>query len=230
MPIRPLLLGHRGARADKSVSENTIASFDLALAQGCGGFEFDVRLTGNGQAVICHDRRTRGMEIAASSAQRLRLPFLREVLARYQRKAFLDIELKVSGLERICCELLLRIPPARGFVVSSFLPDVLEKLHCLDPRIPLGLICETQSQLGRWFDLPTEYVIVHHKLARPKRVTEMKAAGRKILVWTVNLPADIRRFSRLGVDGIISDNPQRLIRVIREKDARLGVTSRKSGK
>jgi glycerophosphoryl diester phosphodiesterase len=43
---RPLLLGHRGARAVKSIPENTLASFDRAVADGCDGFEFDVRLTG----------------------------------------------------------------------------------------------------------------------------------------------------------------------------------------
>ncbi len=170
------------------------------------------------------------MEIAASSAQQLRLPFLSEVLACYQRKAFLDIELKVPGLENLCCELLRSFAPQRGFAVSSFLPDVLEKLHSLDPKIPLGLICETQSQLSRWLDLPTKYVMVHHKLALPKRVAEMKAAGRKIFVWTVNLPADIRRFSRLGVDGIISDNPRQLAMEIREKAAGPRKTGRKSGK
>ena len=48
----PLLLGHRGARVGKSIPENTLASFDLALASGCDGFEFDVRLTADGQAVV----------------------------------------------------------------------------------------------------------------------------------------------------------------------------------
>jgi len=60
MPIRPLLLGHRGARAEKSIPENTLASFDCALAQGCDGFEFDVRLSADGQPVICHDTRVHG--------------------------------------------------------------------------------------------------------------------------------------------------------------------------
>jgi glycerophosphoryl diester phosphodiesterase len=40
MEIPPLLLGHRGARADKSVPENTVASFDLSLAYRCDGFLF----------------------------------------------------------------------------------------------------------------------------------------------------------------------------------------------
>ena len=55
---RPLLLGHRGARGLKSIPENTLAAFDRALADGCDGFEFDVRLTADGQAVVHHDPKT----------------------------------------------------------------------------------------------------------------------------------------------------------------------------
>ena len=210
MEIRPLPLGHRGARAEKAIPENTPASFDLALAQGCDGFEFDVRLSADGQAVICHDANTRGFEIARSSAQRLALPLLREVLARYQSTAFLDIELKVFGLEIITADLLRKLAPARGFVVSSFLPEVLQTIHGLDAAIPLGLICETRAQFNRWPQLPVEYVIPHQELLRQDLISEIKAAGKKILVWTVNIPADIKRFSRWGVDGIISDDPKRL--------------------
>src|SRR5260370_26497216 len=106
MEIRPLLLGHRGARAEKPVPENTLASFDLALAQGCDGFEFDVRLTAGGQAVICHDATSGGLKIAESSAQELDLPLLHEVLTRYRRTAFLHIELKSPGLYEITKDLL----------------------------------------------------------------------------------------------------------------------------
>ena len=61
---RPLLLGHRGARALKSIPENTLASFDQALADGCDGFEFDVRLTADGTPAICHDPQSGSLEIA----------------------------------------------------------------------------------------------------------------------------------------------------------------------
>ncbi|MGC1220522.1 MAG: glycerophosphodiester phosphodiesterase, partial [Candidatus Sulfotelmatobacter sp.] len=71
MAIRPLLLGHRGARAEKSIPENTLASFDLTLAQGCDGFEFDVRLTADGHAVVCHDATAHGLKIAESPAEAL---------------------------------------------------------------------------------------------------------------------------------------------------------------
>jgi glycerophosphoryl diester phosphodiesterase len=210
MENRPLLLGHRGARAEKSIPENTLASFDLALADGCDGFEFDVRLTVDGQAVVCHDATTRGLRIAESSAQAVTLPQLGEVLTRYQRTAFLDIELKVAGLENITANLLHNLVPARGFVVSSFLPEVLRAVHDLDATVPLGLICETRAQLSDWHRLPVEYVIPHYKLVRQDSVARIRTAGKKIFVWTLNLPADMKRFLKWGVDGIISDHPKRL--------------------
>jgi glycerophosphoryl diester phosphodiesterase len=211
---RPLLLGHRGARADKTFPENTLPSFDLALAQGCDGFEFDVRLTADGQAVVCHDATTRGLEIAESSAQQLALPLLRDVLTRYQSTAFLDIELKVPGLETIVADLLRQLAPARGFVVSSFLPEVLQTIHARDATLPLGLICETRTEFIRWAHLPVDYVIPHHKLLSQNLVAEMKAAGKKMLVWTVNASVDMKRFSKWGVDGVISDYPKRLVRAL----------------
>src|SRR5579884_3845003 len=102
MSARPLLLGHRGARGIRSIPENTFASFDRALADGCHGFEFDVRLTAAGDPVICHDGRWRRMEIAKATAARCQeLHTLRLVLERYRDRAFLDIELKVAGLEEL---------------------------------------------------------------------------------------------------------------------------------
>lgn len=216
MRTRPLLLGHRGARADKTIPENTLRSFDLALAQGCDGFEFDVRLSADGQAVICHNASIQGHEMARSTAEQLALPLLSDVLTRYQSTAFLDIELKVSGLERITTDLLRDRAPARGYVVSSFLPEVLQALHELDATIPLGLICETRAQFRLWDKLPVEYVIPHHTLVRPSVISEIKAAGKKILVWTVNVSTDMKRFSGWGVDGIISDHPKRLASAVRQ--------------
>lgn len=211
---RLLLLGHRGARAVKSIPENTIASFDRALADGCDGFEFDVRLTEDEEAVVCHDEKVSGYQISRTPAKQLtRLPRLRDVLQRY-RDSFLDIELKVKGLERITLDLFFRHKPRRGFVVSSFLPGVLKSLHALDPAVPLGLICEFENQLRLWEELPVEYVIAQHALVEGELVRRIKGAGKKVLVWTVNCAEDMRRLRDLGVDGIISDDPALLCRTI----------------
>ena len=211
MLSRPLLLGHRGARAAKSIPENTFASFDQALADGCDGFEFDVRLTSDAQAVVVHDGRSRGLEVARATAGQLSwLPRMQDVVTRYQDSAFLDIELKVPGLVLTLLNLLSKYPPRRGFVVSSFLPKVLRSVRGESSAVPLGLICETQPQLTAWRQSPAEYVIPHHGLVSTKLIRELQDAGKKILVWTVNDPSRMRRFATAGVDGIISDDSKLL--------------------
>jgi glycerophosphoryl diester phosphodiesterase len=208
---RPLLLGHRGARARKEIPENTIASFDQALADGCDGFEFDVRLTADGVAVVCHDPQFAGIEIASSSVRELgRLPQLEKVLSRYRASAFLDIELKVSGLERIAVELMGAYSLERGFVLSSFLPEVLTAIHAEDASTPLGLICESEAELRAWTQLPVQFVIPHFSLVTGNLIGELKAAGKRILVWTVNDAADMRGLRDQAVDGIISDDTKLL--------------------
>jgi len=211
----PLLLGHRGARAVKAIPENTVESFDQALADGCDGFEFDVRLTSDGEAVVCHDAESLGVEIARAGVEELPgLPLLKDVFARHQDRAFLDVELKVAGLERITVDLVHQHSFRRGFVISSFLPEVLLAVRAQDSAVPLGLICETKAELGRWREFPVEYVIPHQKLVGPAMIRELKAAGKRILAWTVNSAAEMRRFAEAGVDGIISDDTGRLCRTL----------------
>ena len=210
MAIRPLLLGHRGARAEKLIPENSLASFDRALDDGCDGFEFDVRLSVDGQPVICHDARVQGVEVANTPASQLELPLLSDVLKRYQATAFLDIELKVPGLEAATLDLLRAFKPRRGYVISSFLPEVLQTVYAVDANIPLGLICETRAQFNLWPAQPVDYVISHYTLTEQNVIVEIKSAGKKLLVWTVNSVKGMKRFSKWGVDGIISDNPERL--------------------
>src|SRR5277367_1911930 len=138
MRERPLLVGHRGSRSSVSVAENSIAAFDLALQHGCDGFEFDVRLTASGRAVVCHDAAVHGIPVAKAKAEQLReLPILRDTLQRYARNAFLDIELKVPGLDSELLIALKEHPPERGYVVSSFLPEVLTDLRVRSEEIPL---------------------------------------------------------------------------------------------
>jgi glycerophosphoryl diester phosphodiesterase len=207
----PLLLGHRGARTLHPIPENTLPSFDRALADGCDGFEFDVRLTVDGSAVVCHDPQSAGIDIAQARAEQLPgLPRLEDVLALYRERAFLDVELKVAGLEAMVATMLRKFPPQRGFVVSSFIPAVLRQMNALDSAIPLGLICETRDELSRWKDLPVEHVIPHRKLVDPKGIAMIREAGKKILVWTVNDAKAMLRFAQAGVDGIISDDTQLL--------------------
>ena len=212
MRARPLLLGHRGARRD--APENTMEAFDLCLRHGCDGFEFDVRLCTDGKSVICHDPRLRGREVAAARFAELDASCLDDVFRRFASRAFLDIELKVSGLERQVAGLVRADPPAKGYYVSSFLPEVIEALAVEDASLQLGLICESRRQLARWQSLPVHAVFLHRSLLEKRLIHELRAAGKEIFVWTVNDPREMRSLAELGVDGILSDDTALLVRTL----------------
>jgi glycerophosphoryl diester phosphodiesterase len=204
----PLLLGHRGARAFRQIPENTLASFELCLQRGCDGFEFDVRRSADGQAVICHDATVGGMEIANTASETLPLPALEDVLRQFADRAFLDIELKVAGLEVQTLGALRKHPPEKGHVVSSFLPEALMAIHDLDTAIPLGVLCETRDQLRGWRETPAGWVIPQFALVDRGLIELVHGAGKKIMVWTVNRAERMREFAEWGVDAIITDETE----------------------
>jgi len=209
---RPLLLGHRGMRGSPNVKENTIQAFERALLHGCDGFEFDVRLAGDGRAVVCHDPKCGGVTLSRAGAEQLQqLEKLERVLERFHRKAFLDIELKVAGLEGCVLDLVHEFPPQRGYVISSFLPEIVKKV---DLRLSRGIICETRAQLRNWKSVEVQYVILHWKLLSEQLVGQIHASGARVLVWTVNDAERMRNLAEWGVDGIISDNPKLLVEML----------------
>jgi glycerophosphoryl diester phosphodiesterase len=210
---RPLLLGHRGTR--KYAPENTLPALQLALDHGCDGFEFDVRMTADLHAVICHDPRIRSRIISRSKRSDLEVPTLQEVLTEFASKAFLNIELKIAGAESCTLEFLQECPPQRGCVVSSFLPAVVEDLAKRGADVPLGIICESRRQLARWKDLPISAAMVNRSLLSAELVSELHAAGKQVFVWTVNSAREMKQFADCGVDGIISDDTKLLASTLR---------------
>ena len=209
---RPLLLGHRGAR--RYAPENSLEAFDLALAHGCDGFEFDVRRTCDARSIICHDRKLQHHSVAESTYTDLQsavrsLACLEEVLGRYAGRAFLDIELKVPQLEDALVTALHERQPC-DCVVSSFLSDVLDGLRVRDPQVPRGFLFDQGEGLMRWASLDVSWVLPHHSLVSRELVDDVHAAGRKIMVWTVNQEKQMRELAGLEVDGIISDDTRLL--------------------
>ena len=215
---RPLLLGHRGAR--RYAPENTLPAFDLALEHGCDGFEFDVRLTSDGRAIICHDPNLGSIEVARHTYTEIypragNPPCLEHVLARFASRAFLDIELKVAGLEDAVFTCLQESPARRGYVVSSFFPDVVQAIA--GRGLVTGFICDKRRELARWTSLPGEYVIPHYKLIDRPLIEDIHAGGRKVFTWTVNDERQMRRLAEWGVDGIISDDTALLVRTFAQE-------------
>ena len=190
MPAPILLLGHRGAR--EYAPENTFSAFELALEHGAHGFEFDVRGTRDRQTIICHDPK---------------------VLERYRGSAFLNIEVKVRGLEELVARAVKRVRPQRYFI-SSFLPSVVRKLHSLDHSLVLGALAQTRWQLRRWRILPVKYVVPHYRLLSRRLVDKLHAANKTVITWTVNDRRKMLRAVEWGVDGIISDDTQLLVQTL----------------
>jgi glycerophosphoryl diester phosphodiesterase len=223
LPPKILLLGHRGAR--HAAPENTIAAFDLALRHSAHGFEFDVRRTRDRQAVICHDPKFHRLTIRHNTLKQLRAscnspkdlpPTLEAVLERYQNSAFLNIEIKVRGLEELVARAVRRSRPRRYFI-SSFLPGVIRKLHALDSSLVLGVLAQTRWQLRRWRTLPVKYIVPHYRLLSPRVIEKLHAADKIVITWTVNRSSQMLRAARWGVDGIISDDTRRLVETLGER-------------
>jgi glycerophosphoryl diester phosphodiesterase len=195
-----------------------MAAFEYALANGCDGFEFDVRYTRDRRSVLSHDPKLNRKEVAITEYTGLdrrvgyNLACLEDVLTRFGGTAYLDIELKVTGNEEAVIAALGATPPQRGYVVSSFLPDVLLRLHDLNSSLLLGYICEHAEDAERWTELPIAAFIPHCSLVSPRLVDEVHAREMKLLTWTVNHAQDMLRLAGWGADGLISDDPRLLAR------------------
>jgi glycerophosphoryl diester phosphodiesterase len=196
--------------------ENSLAAFEFALAEGCDGFEFDIRHSRDGRSVVWHDPDCRGREIAASGGRELLdadgapLPGLEDVLARFGHLAYLDVELKASGHEEAVAAALRASPPQRGFIVSSFLPGVLQRLHVLDRSLPLGFIFDRSAGVDVWRELPVQVVLPRYDLVSKSLIEEVHRTGLQIMTWTVNEVTLLRQLAEWGIDGLISDDPRLL--------------------
>jgi glycerophosphoryl diester phosphodiesterase len=227
--LRPLLIGHRGARSINRFglfwsraalpAENTVPAFEYALAEGCDGFEFDVRYTRDRRHILCHDPKMRRRVIAAtdywalhlrSERRRVAIACLEDVLHGFGDRAYLDIELKAAGCEEDIVAQLKAHPPARGYVVSSFLPDVLLRLNHLDESLTLGYICKDAEAAEEWSNLPISVVLPHYRLVSRKFIDEVHRRNMQLMAWTVNRKSDLLRLASWEIDGLISDDPRLL--------------------
>jgi glycerophosphoryl diester phosphodiesterase len=212
---RPLLLGHRGCRGCGFI-ENSLAAFEYALSQGCDGCELDVRQTRDGHNVVWHDPDYDGKQIDATNYAQLvdrrgnRLATFDEALEQFSCGAYLDIELKTSGAEEAIAAALKDKPPKQRFVITSFYPDILLRVHDLDASLPLGFLCERREHIGAWRDMPVVAFLPRHDLIDGALIDEVHTTGRQIMTWTVNSSRHMRRLAEWGVDGLISDDPRLL--------------------
>jgi glycerophosphoryl diester phosphodiesterase len=231
-----LRIAHRGASG--SAPEHTHAAFERALALGVDMIELDVQLSRDGELVVMHDlnldRTTSGhgalraREFAALKALDAgswfapefageRVLSLREVLQLVGRRARLNAEIKAppadwADLARRLVDLLCEFEALRSSVISCFEPEALEKVRRLTPDARLGVLWQHSdfSDAWRWaHTLGAVSVHPHWTLVSEAVMHTARVQGLSIMAWTVNEVETMRRLIQMGVDGIISDLPER---------------------
>jgi glycerophosphoryl diester phosphodiesterase len=172
---RPIVVAHRGAPLIEP--ENTIPSFEAAVAAGADAVEFDVRLSADGRPVILHDaavdRTTDGhglaRDLTVAELERIAIPrgdgdpttvpTLEETLATLSGRIGVDIELKQlpgepdfdPDVDRLV-EATLRTIDVVDFVgpvlLSSFNPFALDAARRRAPDVPLGLLTDPSVEVA----------------------------------------------------------------------------------
>ena len=223
------VIAHRGARGH--APENTLASFDAAIALGAPWVELDVQwhadrlwVFHDGRLERCTDGRGWLADHKAAALRKLdagggeRIPWLPEVLDRIDRRARVNVELKTAGGTAIAVAAVLREYLARGwrpeqFLVSSFhLPELRDFKRRL-PEVPLGvLLCGVPLNLAAAVtELGAAACSLDLEFADPALIADAHARGARVFVYTVNEPDDFARMKALGVDGVFTDFPDRAL-------------------
>lgn len=223
-----LKIGHRGAAGYEP--ENTIRSFQKAISMGVDMVELDVRLCGSGELVVIHDdridRTTNGtgfvrektlLELKQFDAGKgERIPTLFEVLDAVDRKVAVQIELKEYGTALPVEETIRYYTVKKGwsrdrFVVSSFLSQELKIFKRFAPNIRIALLGDPSPEIFRQgIELGANFINSHFSMITEEFVGKVHARKMKSVAFAVNHEEDIARMKAYGVDGIVSDYPDKI--------------------
>ena len=99
-------------------------------------------------------------------------------------------------------------------IVQSFDPAILEAMHVERPDLTLALLVENEDGLKKnlkRLSFKPDIYSPRYRLADRDLLEKLREEGIELVVWTVNDKKDIKRMIELGVDGIISDYPERVL-------------------
>jgi glycerophosphoryl diester phosphodiesterase len=233
---------HRGASGH--APENTLAAMRLAMEMGAHMSELDVQQTADDRLVLLHDddldRTTSGRgplwqkplaELQSYEAGKWfapqfagePLPTLEDVISLVRGKMKLNIEVKLHGHERDIAKLVVATIRSEKFenecLVTSFGHEVADEIKALAPELKVGYIFGKDEYHERVFEGPVEVLSVNHYLISAEFMKRARAANKEVHVWTVNEKPLMHRLMDLGVDAIITNYPDRLAEVARERIA-----------
>jgi len=230
------IVAHRGASGH--APENTLAAFRRAAQLGAGFIETDLQLSRDAHFVAIHDatleRTTSGTgavhERTLAELRRLdagawfgsefageKIPTLEEILEMARRADLVFyLELKPSGTwgaEHALVGGLREAGELARVVVLSFDSSTLEALRKIEPTLMTGLLVDKldADPIGAAARCGARQLGVRADLISPSLLEEARRADLPMLAWTVNHPAHMRTLVQAGVDGIVTDYPDRLI-------------------
>lgn len=220
-----LRIGHRGAAGH--APENTLAAIWKARSFHADLIEVDLRETNDGHLVLLHDetvdRTTNKTGLVAGMSleqvQRLdagngqRIPTLEEALEIAAGAIGVILELKVEGIGNDACAIVKRTGFRDPLIYASFLIDELHRVRQTDPLAKLMVLLPRRLPRDPVADVVAvraSHVGLHFSSITPALLQTYHNVGRQVFTYTVNEPADISRLRDMGVDGIISDFPDRI--------------------
>lgn len=236
----PLVLAHRGAR--RVAPENTIEAFTRALEQGADGVELDVHRTSDGRLVVHHDAEADGLGVLAGRtleeirAARPEIPTLEEALDACAG-SLVNIEVKnlpgdadydtTDQAAALVADVVVARDRRDNVLVSSFNLATIDHLRMLDELIPTAFLV----MLG--FEAVDALALCHshgHGSFHPfvgllagamaeSVVARAHELGLRINTWTVNDDDEARRLAAAGIDGIVTDVPDAVVRALRASPA-----------
>jgi glycerophosphoryl diester phosphodiesterase len=217
---KPIIVAHRGLH--RSCPENSLAAFMAAAEAGIPWVECDVWPSADGEPFIIHDetvdRTTPGtgpvVEYPSDQLRLLGLPSLGDLIKTLPVEMGILVEIKPPGprpieprpfLSRVVSELSSRHGP---WMYQSF--------HLQNILFPIGPMAFLTDNAELLRGILESDCIVHpqHSLIDQPMVDSQHARNKTIGAWTVNTPADIQRMISIGVDMIITDEPELAMRMI----------------
>lgn len=229
------IIAHRGFC--ERHTENTIPALRAAAAAGAEMIEMDVHETRDGRFIVHHDSSLNHhtppfRHLTYEQIQRLtenddRCPLLSSCLAAIGSMP-VDLEIKSCENVRNFSVELEKSPPSPGSVVSSFDLRLLGNLYAQGINLPILLLVTVsiRQELNRNIrsaflcvfpkTLPAflHGVVLDRRIAYKRLIRRLRFYGSTVFVWTVNAPAEIEKFISWKVDGIITDCPDRMRKLL----------------
>lgn len=214
-----LKIGHRGAKGH--ATENTLASFEKAMALGVDMIELDVRLSLDKVPMVIHDEtidRTTSKtglvtDYSARELRALGIPTLSDVFGLVNNRCAVNVELKTFLATQPVLDLITQSTFDKSkILISSFDWNALQEIRFHDENLKIGVLTETDLDLALAFAKFIKAYSIHpyFHLLTAENAAKIKEKGFKIFPWTVNEPEDLTFVKSLEVDGIITDFPERL--------------------